>query len=144
MLHLTLYINKTLFPKTKIFLLYDWCFTGSWIPLSKTLLTETITSFQNYSYKHFKIDPEPKPFVRKWALNVGSDYSTTQRFRKEIPRRLYFKYSSLRCKSYRKLNYSLTKSSLYIMVFNEKIYKIKVFDAYPTLETCCVFLDNIT
>ena len=30
----------------------------------------------------------------------------------------------------------------YIMVFNEKIYKIKAFDASPTLETCGVFLDN--
>ena len=31
------------------------------------------------------------------------------------------------------------------MVFNEKICKIKAFDAYPTLEnceTCGVFLDN--
>ena len=29
------------------------------------------------------------------------------------------------------------------MVFTEKICKIKAFDAYPTLETCGVFLDNI-
>ena len=28
------------------------------------------------------------------------------------------------------------------MVFNEKICRIKTFDAYPTLETCGVFLDN--
>ena len=28
------------------------------------------------------------------------------------------------------------------MVFNEKICKIKSFDAYPTFETCGVFLDN--
>ena len=28
------------------------------------------------------------------------------------------------------------------MVFNEKICKIKAFDAYPTLETSGVFLDN--
>ena len=39
-------------------------------------------------------------------------------------------------------DFSLTKSSFYIMVFNEKIVKIKAFDAYPTLETCSVFLDN--
>ena len=28
------------------------------------------------------------------------------------------------------------------MVFTEKICKIKAFDAYPTLETCGVFLDK--
>ena len=28
------------------------------------------------------------------------------------------------------------------MVFNEKICKMKTFEAYPTLETCGVFLDN--
>ena len=28
------------------------------------------------------------------------------------------------------------------MVFNEKICKIKTFDAYATFETCGVFLDN--
>ena len=52
------------------------------------------------------------------------------------------RYPSLRCKNYRNLIYSLTKSSFHIMVFNEKIIKIKAFDAYPALETCGVFLDN--
>ena len=28
------------------------------------------------------------------------------------------------------------------MAFNEKTCKIKAFDAYPTLKTCGVFLDN--
>ena len=28
------------------------------------------------------------------------------------------------------------------MVFNERIRKIKAFDAYPTLETGSMFLDN--
>ena len=28
------------------------------------------------------------------------------------------------------------------MVFIEQIFKIEAFDAYPTLETCGVFLDN--
>ena len=40
------------------------------------------------------------------------------------------------------LNYSLIKSSFCIMVLNEKICKNKVFDAFPTLETCGAFLDN--
>ena len=34
------------------------------------------------------------------------------------------------------------KSIFYIIVFNEKIWKIKAFDAYLTLENCGVFLDN--
>ena len=42
---------------------------------------------------------------------------------------------------YRRLNYSLTKNGFYIMVFNEKICKIKAFEAYPTLETRGVFFD---
>ena len=60
----------------------------------------------------------------------------------ESSRGVYLKYSSLLCKNYRNLNYSLTKSSFYIMIFNEKICKIKAFDSYPTLETCGVFLVN--
>ena len=32
-------------------------------------------------------------------------------------RRVCLKYSSLRCKNYKNLNYSLTKTSFYIMVF---------------------------
>ena len=39
------------------------------------------------------------------------------------------------------LKHSLTKTSFYIMVFNEKICRIKTFDVYPTLETRGVFLD---
>ena len=34
------------------------------------------------------------------------------------------------------------EKQFYIMVFNGKICKIKAFDAYPTCETCRVFLDN--
>ena len=84
---------------------------------------------------HFKIDPEPKLFVREWALNGGGAYSATQGFRGESSRKVYLRYSSFRCKNYRNLNYSLTKSSCYIMVFNEKIYKSKAFDAYLTHES---------
>ena len=141
-LHLTLHIKKKLFPKAKRYLPCDWCFTGSWIPLSKTLLTQTITNYQNhsqnYSHKHFKIDSEPGSFVRRWASKGRGAYSTAQWFRRESSRGVYLKYSSLLCKNYRSLNYSLTKSSFYIMVFNEKICKIKVFDAYSTLESCGV------
>ena len=98
--------------------------------------------FTNKLFPCLTLTLNRKPFVRKWAINVGSDYSATQRFQKESSRRMYFKYSSLRCMNYRKLNYSLTKSRLSIMVFNEKLCKIKVFDAYPTLETCEEFLNN--
>ena len=34
------------------------------------------------------------------------------------------------------------EKQFYIIVFNEKVCKIKAFDAYPTRETCGVFLDN--
>ena len=57
-------------------------------------------------------------------------------------RRICLKYSNLRCKNCRNLNYILTKGCFYIMVFNEKICRIKTFDAYPTLKTCDVFLDD--
>ena len=33
------------------------------------------------------------------------------------------------------------EDQFYIMVFNEKICRIKTFDVYPTLETRGVFLD---
>ena len=75
---------------------------------------------------------------------VGSTYSTTGISEGGLHKSgICLGYSSLGHKNYRNLNYSLTKSSFYIMVFTEKICKIKAFDAYPTLETCGVFLDNI-
>ena len=104
----------------KIFLLYDWCFTGSLIPLSKTLLTQTISNYQNYSHKHYKL-----------TLN-RIFYQTRISKREPHKRRICLKYSSLWCKNYKSLNYSLTKSSFYISVFNEKICRIKALDACPT------------
>ena len=84
------YKEEEAFSKNKkIFLLYDWCFTGSWIPHRTSQLTETVTNYQNYSHKLFKTVSEPKPFVWWWALNGRSAYSATPGFRKEGARRIF-------------------------------------------------------
>ena len=119
-LRLTLHIKKKLFPKTKRYL-YDWCFTRSWISLNKTLLTQIITNYQNYWHKHFKTDSEPKPFIRRWALHERSAFATTRISNGQLHKRgICLGYSSLWCKNYSNLNYSLTKSSFHTIVFNEK------------------------
>ena len=41
------------------------------------LLNHTVTNYQNYSHKIFRIDSELKPFLRVWALNGAGAYFTT-------------------------------------------------------------------
>ena len=119
-------------------MVYDWCFTGYWIPLSKTLLTQTVISYQNYSYKHFKIDSEPKLFIWSRALNERSAYSTIRISKRELHKRgICLKYWSLWCKNHRKVNYSLMKSVFYIMVFHEKYAKLKLLMLVTLLKLGC-------
>ena len=126
-------------------MLYDWCFTGYWIPLSKTLLTQTVISYQNYSYKHFKIDSKPKPFIWRRALNERSAYSTIRILKRELHKRgICLKYWSLWCKNHRKFNNSLTKSIFYIMVFHEKYAKLKLLMLVTLLKLGCFSItDNM-
>ena len=56
-----------------------------------------------------------------------------------------FKYSSLRCENCENLNYTLTKSYFYIMVFNEKYSKLMLLLLIPLLKlvVCLSITDNI-
>ena len=88
-------------------------------------------NYQNYSCKHLN----QSRLFGVGRLMKGVLILPLKDFEKRVhKRRTCLKYSSLRCKNYSNLNYTLAMSYFYIMSFNEKICKIKAFNAYPTLE----------
>ena len=126
-LHLTFILRRNVFQKEKdIFAL--WLMFHMFLNSPQQDSTYP-NNYQNYLHKYFKIYSELKPFILRWALDGRGAYSTTKILKRELYKKgICLRYSSIGFKNYRNLNYSLTESSFYVMVFNEKICKIKAFD----------------